>query len=119
MGRIALILTRAYCLPREACIPNSGTERRGTQAGMAGFQAATQNTRMNVLLLFALWLGVGGEPARCDASRRGEYRPPAANYSPAILHQAARSGQLRLCVRGRWRYNWEQFSVNVKDLRRK
>jgi hypothetical protein len=52
----------------------------------------------------------------CSAKRRGTFWPDQANQDRNLLMKLARSGELRLCTRGTWRYRWESPTVHVGQL---
>ncbi len=54
----------------------------------------------------------------CDADTVGLMWPNEANLSPQALHRLARTGELWLCARHPWRYQWERPSVSLDQLKK-
>ena len=78
---------------------------------------------MKIAAMFTLLAGFGfaEEPRRpaCTAQNRGSFWPAEANTSHEALLRLYRSGQLRLCTRATWRYQWEPLSVNFQAMKGK
>jgi hypothetical protein len=76
---------------------------------------------MKIAAMFTLLAGFGfaEEPRRpaCTAQNRGSFWPAEANTSHEALLRLYRSGQLRLCTRATWRYQWEPLSVNFQAMK--
>jgi hypothetical protein len=77
-----------------------------------GFTAA-------VLLALSLMSNpIGGKPARsaCNKETQGRYWPDKANTDRRLAGQLMRSGDLQICARGMFRYNWEPLTVSYQAL---
>jgi hypothetical protein len=72
-----------------------------------------------VLLLLSVPL-FAADPSRpvCSAENQGHMWPEAANHDPKLLSRLARCGELFICVRGSWHYNWQAPSVRFDQLGR-
>ena len=59
-----------------------------------------------------------GEPGlpKCGSDRQGKYWPEEANESRENTLAAARCGVLHRCVKKRWRYKWERWTVSFQEL---
>ena len=77
--------------------------------------------RRQAWLLFALpvlCLAADDPRPDCGSKNRGQFWPEAANHDPKLLSQLARCGELLVCVRRDWRYQWESPTIRVDQLAR-
>ncbi len=72
-----------------------------------------------LLLAIALASGsVPGKPPRsaCNKQTQGLFWPDNANRDRKLASQLMRSGDLHLCTRGIFRYNWQPLTVSYRSL---
>jgi hypothetical protein len=72
-------------------------------------------------LLLALSLvssSISSKPPRstCTRETQGRYWPEKANTDRKLAGQLMRSGELQMCSRGLFRYNWEPLTVSYRAL---
>ncbi len=67
---------------------------------------------LGALLGTAAW---AEKPPRsaCNKHTQGSFWPEAANADRKLAGQLMRSGELQMCTRGFFRYNWEPLTINV------
>jgi hypothetical protein len=71
-----------------------------------------------LLALTLLSSPVGGKPPRsaCTRETQGQYWPEKANTDRKLAAQLMRSGELQMCSRGFFRYNWEPLTISYRTM---
>lgn len=59
------------------------------------------------------------EKPACTRDLAGQFWPLEANTDSRLLKKYARCGQLEICTRRAWRYQWRQATVTVNQLRKR
>jgi|GEM_PF-4890572 hypothetical protein len=57
------------------------------------------------------------ELPKCGSDRQGKYWPEEANGSREKILAAARCGILHRCVKKRWTYKWERWTISFQELK--
>jgi hypothetical protein len=52
----------------------------------------------------------------CTRETQGRFWPEQANTDRKLARELTRSGELQICSRGFFRYNWEPLTVNYQTL---
>ncbi|HVX66522.1 MAG TPA: hypothetical protein VHA11_07965 [Bryobacteraceae bacterium] len=74
---------------------------------------------VGVLLALSLLSGsVAEKPPRstCNRETQGRYWPEEANTDRKLAARLMRTGELQMCSRGFFRYNWEPLTINYHSV---
>ena len=52
----------------------------------------------------------------CGVEHAGQLWPDAANHDSGLLLRLAREGNLRICSKGLWKFQWQSPTVSLRQM---